>query len=171
MHTGHAEEHPAKPSISDKAREALDPVYESYFGVQMGLARDDLEATKKAAEKLTNAIEDVGDAAFARSGHGRWLSLSQQMTKHAKIISGAKDIEQARDGFFYLSQAAIDLHDSFGHHGKESFYLTHCPMARGGDGAYWLQTENIVWNSFYGASMLRCGSIKDELPPQLDEKK
>jgi hypothetical protein len=36
-------------------------------------------------------------------------------------------------------------------------------MARDGDGAFWLQTEDIVWNSFYGKSMLRCGSIESTL--------
>jgi Cu(I)/Ag(I) efflux system membrane fusion protein len=36
-------------------------------------------------------------------------------------------------------------------------------MARDNAGAYWLQEENIVWNSFYGEAMLRCGEIKQEL--------
>jgi hypothetical protein len=44
-------------------------------------------------------------------------------------------------------------------------------MARQGDGAYWLQAEDIVWNSFYGESMQRCGSIKDTLPSIGEGKK
>ena len=71
----------------------------------------------------------------------------------------------ARDGFFYLSEATIELHERFRHTGKGNYYLTHCSMARNGDGANWLQTEDIVWNSFYGASMLRCGSIEETLAP------
>jgi hypothetical protein len=38
-------------------------------------------------------------------------------------------------------------------------------MAFDNNGAYWLQTVDTVYNSFYGASMLRCGLIKESLPP------
>ena len=40
-----------------------------------------------------------------------------------------------------------------------------------GGGAYWLQTEDIGWNSFYGASMLRCGSIEETLAATVEEKR
>jgi Cu(I)/Ag(I) efflux system membrane fusion protein len=148
---------------SSKAREALVPVYKAYFDIQMALAKDDLDGAKKAGAKLSTALKNVDMSVFSRSGHDRWMELSKKMAKQADRISTAKDISLARDGFFYLSEATIALHGSFRHTGKKSYYLTHCPMARDGDGAYWLQTEDIVWNSFYGASMLRCGSIKDTL--------
>jgi Cu(I)/Ag(I) efflux system membrane fusion protein len=156
---------------SVKTREALVPVYNRYFEVQMALAKDDLANAKKAGADLSTAIKNVDMSVFSRNGHGRWMELSKKLTKHADRISDAKDIKVARDGFFYLSEATIDLHESFGHAGKESFYLTHCPMARDGDGAYWLQTENIVWNSFYGESMLRCGSIKETLASTAEGKR
>jgi Cu(I)/Ag(I) efflux system membrane fusion protein len=70
---------------------------------------------------------------------------------------------KSRDAFYHVSQAIIELHDTFGHAGETPLYLTFCPMARDNEGAYWLQEENIVWNSFYGESMLRCGEIKKEL--------
>ena len=70
----------------------------------------------------------------------------------------------ARDGFYDLSRAVIELHDSFGHAaGEADFYLTFCPMARNGKGAHWIQTVDVVWNSFYGEAMLRCGEIKQTL--------
>ncbi|NIM65840.1 MAG: DUF3347 domain-containing protein [Candidatus Latescibacteria bacterium] len=156
---------------SVKAREAMVPVYNQYFDVQMALAKDDLEGATKAGTRLITAIKSVNISVFSRSGHGRWMELSKKLTKHADRISSAKDIKVARDGFFYLSEATIDLHQSFGHAGKEDYYLTHCPMAREGDGAYWLQTENIVWNSFYGESMLRCGSIKETLASTAEGKR
>jgi Cu(I)/Ag(I) efflux system membrane fusion protein len=86
------------------------------------------------------------------------------MTEATNTGVESDNIESARDAFYHLSVAAIELHDTFGHAGDASFYLTYCPMARDNTGAHWLQTENIVWNSFYGDMMLRCGTIKDELP-------
>lgn len=163
--------HEKKPVENGTARAALNPVYDAYFNVQMALAKDDLKAAKKAGAEVTAAVKNVGETVFSRVGQGRWLDLSQKIAKQGEVISKAKDLTQARDGFFYLSQAVIDLHNNFGHSGDRNFYLTHCPMARDGGGADWLQTENIVWNSFYGASMLRCGSIEGTLPPEPDEKK
>jgi hypothetical protein len=34
-------------------------------------------------------------------------------------------------------------------------------MARDGDGAFWLQTQEKTWNSYWGARMLTCGSVKE----------
>jgi membrane fusion protein, copper/silver efflux system len=143
--------------------EAITPVYNTYFDVQMALAKDDLDAARKAGASLATTVERVDMSRFSRTGHGRWMELAKKLTVQSDRIKNAEDIKVARDGFFYLSQAIIELHKSFSHIGQESFYLTHCPMARDGDGAYWLQKKDIVWNSFYGEAMLRCGSIDEEL--------
>jgi Cu(I)/Ag(I) efflux system membrane fusion protein len=158
-------------SESTDALEALAPVYDRYFDIQMALAKDDLTSATKAGGHLSTAVENVSKTVFSRKGHDRWMVLSKKLKKHAEQILNAKDITAARDGFFYLSEAAIELQKSFGHAGEEDFYLTHCPMARNGDGAYWLQTEDIVWNSFYGESMLRCGSIKETLESNAREER
>ena len=162
---------PERSDENSEAREALAPVYNAYFDIQMALAKDDLDGAKKAGANLSTATANVDMSVFSRSGHGRWMELSKKMIMQAGRISNAKDITLARDGFFYLSEATIELHGSFRHTGKKNYYLTHCPMARDGDGAYWLQTEDIVWNSFYGASMLRCGSIKETLASAVEGKR
>jgi len=157
---------PATPSsASGEARAAIAPLYTVYFGVQMALAKDDLPGAKTAADTLAQATAGVDMALFEGEAHMRWMELSKIIATRAKAIAGAKDIEAARDGFFYLSSAVIEMERAFGHSGKEKHYLTHCPMARGGDGAYWLQTVDTVWNSFYGDRMLRCGSVEEAFPP------
>jgi Cu(I)/Ag(I) efflux system membrane fusion protein len=59
----------------------------------------------------------------------------------------------------------IGLQASFGHSGDRPLYLAFCPMARDNEGAYWLQETETVNNSYYGSEMLRCGEIKETLPP------
>jgi Cu(I)/Ag(I) efflux system membrane fusion protein len=39
-------------------------------------------------------------------------------------------------------------------------------MAFGNSGADWLQADKSVANPYFGASMLRCGSVKSELAVQ-----
>jgi Cu(I)/Ag(I) efflux system membrane fusion protein len=145
--------------------DALVPVYDAYFGVQMALANDDHGGARSAARDVGDAVQKVDMKIFSHSGHERWMEISKSMVSAALKTSESDDITAARDGFFHLSKAAIMLHDSFGHAGEGNYYLTFCPMARNNAGAFWLQTENVVWNSFYGASMLRCGEIKKNLPP------
>ena len=91
------------------------------------------------------------------------MRISRELANRTNTGKLAKDIGDARNAFYHTSLAIIELHDTFGHAGDSSFYLTYCPMARDNAGAYWLQQANIVWNSFYGESMLRCGEIKQEL--------
>jgi Cu(I)/Ag(I) efflux system membrane fusion protein len=145
--------------------DALTPVYAAYFDVQMSLASDDLEAAKHASEQVVAQIDDVDMSLFSRTGHSRWMELSKRLSDYASEITVADDIEAARNGFYNISKAVIDMQESFGH-ADRNYYLTFCPMARDNKGAYWLQTVDTVYNSFYGASMLRCGEIKTPLPAE-----
>jgi len=148
---------------SEDARAALASVYDAYFDVQMALANDNLEDARKAYGKLEDEIGSVDMGLFEGEGHRRWMKVSTALAEAAGIGESVENIESARDAFYDLSQAAIELHDTFGHTADVPYYLTYCPMARDNKGAYWLQEENIVWNSFYGESMLRCGEIKQEM--------
>lgn len=152
-------------SESETALGSIAPVYEAYFDVQMALAKDDHSNAVSAAMKIQEAVERVDMKIFSHAGHKKWMNLSGPVLAGARKVSRSEDIETARDGFYSLSKAAIGLHDSFGHVGGADYYLTFCPMARDNAGAYWLQKEDVVWNSFYGESMLRCGEIKKKMAP------
>jgi Cu(I)/Ag(I) efflux system membrane fusion protein len=160
---------PARMQESEDVLDALEPVYDAYFGVQMALANDDHDKAKTAAREVEEAVKKVDMNLFSHSGHEMWMDISKTVISATQKTAESGDIEAARDGFFFLSNATIELHDSFGHKGEGNYYLTFCPMARGNAGAFWLQTENVVWNSFYGASMLRCGEIKKNLPPASED--
>jgi Cu(I)/Ag(I) efflux system membrane fusion protein len=151
-----------KQEEEPEVRAALSPVYAAYFDVQMALATDDLAGARKAGAALADNAEGVDMSIFSRAGHDRWMALAKELHKQAGRVAAAEDIKTARDGFFFLSKSIIGAHESFGH-SDGAFYLTHCPMARDGDGAYWLQKEDVVWNSFYGESMQHCGSIEETL--------
>ncbi len=156
---------------SSHAARAFTPIYGTYFAVQMALAKDDLSTTRKAGTGLAAEIAKQKGAGLSQKGRDSWQSLHDPLLANARRIAKAEDIAIARDAFFHLSESVIELHESFGHSGGESFFITFCPMAREGGGAFWLQTVDIVWNSFYGAEMLRCGTIKEELPPRSRDTK
>lgn len=150
-------------SESAETLKQLTPVYNAYFDIQMALASDDLEAAKQAATQVQERTSSVDMSLFSRDGHGQWMDISKRLASSATEVSESPDIDAARKGFISLSQAAIDLQDNFGHADTRDYYLTFCPMANDNQGAHWLQTVDTVYNSFYGASMLRCGEIKKPL--------
>lgn len=152
------------PEESSEVRRALDPVYEAYLEVQGALAEDDLPSAKGAAGALERAASKVDTELFSQAGHEIWMKALSALKSAAVQITDAGDIAEARDGFFCLSNAVIDLHRSFGHDGGSAYYLTFCPMARDNEGAYWLQADSTVSNPYYGKAMLRCGDIKEVLP-------
>ena len=53
-----------------------------------------------------------------------------------------------------------------GHPGAETHYVAFCPMAFDNRGAPWLARVRQINNPYYGASMLRCGSVKAEMKPR-----
>ena len=48
----------------------------------------------------------------------------------------------------------------------KKIHLTFCPMAFNNKGTYWLQTRDVVNNPYFGAKMLKCGTIKDTYKPR-----
>jgi len=157
--SGHADA--GRVESNDSVRKALVPVYAAYFKLWEALAGDDVDRATKAGGELLAAVKKVDMSVFAGPAHTSWMELSKSLSESANDISKAKDMKAARDAFFRLSKATIDLHGDFGHTGSRSFYLSFCPMARDGDGAYWLQENDELLNPYYGASMLYCGAVKE----------
>ena len=151
-------------TVGSAALEALAPLYEAYFEVQMALAGDDLAAATAAYARVRKTAGAVDMSLFAGRIHGEWMEISAAIVDNAGAGAGAADIAAARDAFFHLSRAMIDLEEKIGHTGGD-FWLTFCPMARDNKGAFWIQQVDTVYNSFYGHVMLRCGSIEKRLPP------
>lgn len=160
-----ASESPEALPLAD--RHKLDSLYTAYFAVQAALAGDDYEASIKGYQNLADMTRRLfGATAKDSTLHAL---LAGKVLEWSRKGSTSVDINEARDAFYHLSNAMISLHDSYGHLGDRQFFLAYCPMARNNQGAYWLQTSNIVNNSYWGAAMLRCGEIKKELSPDKKE--
>ncbi|RMH29745.1 MAG: DUF3347 domain-containing protein, partial [Planctomycetota bacterium] len=72
----------------------------------------------------------------------------------------------ARVRFDGVSAAAIALVRRFGYAGDAPAGLAHCPMAFDNRGADWLQRGDTINNPYFGASMLRCGEIRETFAPR-----
>lgn len=130
---------------AQETNEALKTVLAGYFEVKDALVSDDAAKAKEAATTLA----------------GLTGSYAQQLNEHIEAIAGTDDIEEQRQAFEALSVALYDLSKEGGL--GLTIYKQYCPMAFNDKGAYWLSREKQVLNPYFGASMLRCGSVQETI--------
>ncbi|MCK6616320.1 MAG: DUF3347 domain-containing protein [Cyclobacteriaceae bacterium] len=132
-------------TTTKETNEALKVVLTGYFDVKDALVNDDAAKAKEAAAAL---IASTGDYANA---------LNESLNK----IASTDDIEAQRVAFETLS---MNLYEAAKQGGAGmTIYKQYCPMAFDDKGAFWLSDEKQVLNPYFGASMLRCGSVKEEI--------
>lgn len=152
---------PERVSVPDSFVFALKPVYAAYLDAQEALAADDLGGFSQAAADLRTALSFVEETGLVGEPLGEWRRAAARL----RVEPGITDIEIARTKFEGMSEAVIALQRRFGHRGSEEWQLAHCPMAFDNQGADWLQRGEQINNPYFGASMLRCGEIRESFGP------
>jgi len=131
-------------SISTDLAKKILPLY---LKLQSSLAGDDLQLSK---EQLKAMMETTGHA-------GALPELIHKMMDADSL----DDIR--RPHFDTLSEAMIDAVRSDSHVFEGDLYQMHCPMVYDTTGADWLQVTDDLRNPYFGASMLTCGEVKENL--------
>ncbi len=136
--------------------EYVDQLLNPYFGIQTSLAKDNLILAK------TNA-SDMLDLLNAKINDDKELLLSAIQIA-LESTNNASDIQSARAAFLKLSENMNTLIENNRTMGTTNdIYKVFCPMAFDGNGGIWLQNNNEIQNPYYGAAMLRCGTVKNLL--------
>ena len=140
----------------------LDAVYQSYLRAQVALAGDDPETAQSAFTALKTAVSN----AHVHPGEGPAQAATSAVSKLTEDLTPqvAGSLEAMRTRFETVTEHLLELHQVAGHTGTQPLYRMHCPMAFDNKGADWLQQGKTLANPYFGASMLRCGSVKAELP-------
>lgn len=129
-------------------------IFTAYFAMWTALHSDQLEQWQQAAEQYFAAVNGV-----------HWpntlIAVKQGLLNNSEHLHHVTSISQARSQFFDHSKAMIELARMGVHEGE--VFRAHCPMARDNAGADWLQPNNELLNPYFGASMLRCGSIEEAI--------
>jgi Cu(I)/Ag(I) efflux system membrane fusion protein len=154
---------PEQPDLPSAFVASLDPVYEAYLALQEALADDDLEASRAAAAKVSEAVAGVRSEMLVGTPLSDWRRLRAGL----RIESAGADIEALRSSFYGLSQTMISLQDRFGHALDRDLVIAWCPMAFDDQGAPWIQAGRTIDNPYFGSMMLRCGEVRRELPSRV----
>lgn len=151
-----------KFTISQKAKDALKPLFTEYLSMKDALTNDNLENAKKAGSTILKTVDGLNMSLFTGESHNVWLGLSSDLKNALQHVQHFKTLEEIRKAFQQVSNTMIGLETSFNPN-EEALYVIHCPMANNNRGADWLSTSKEVKNPYYGQSMLTCGEVTKEM--------
>ncbi len=152
-------------------RGQLGALLEDYFRLWKALSADDAAVAQKEAQALQTSLGALDMTALNEAAHHAWMPLHQELVPAVDSLAKAKDIASLRTAFEPVSIALTKAVKSFHPAGPEAVFVAHCPMAFDFRGASWLQPNQDLLNPYFGAEMLTCGSIKDNIltaPPSED---
>jgi Cu(I)/Ag(I) efflux system membrane fusion protein len=151
--------------VPDTFKTQIDGVFSAYFEVQQALSQDNFNGAQSSAKSLFEALNAVDMKLLTGSAHMAWMKDQKDLKKSAQEVISAKDIEGARSAFIQLSDSLYAVAKKFGTSGKQPILRFHCPMAAGGEGAYWLQNKPGTENPYYGSAMFKCGDQVEAVSP------
>lgn len=118
-----------------------------YLRLQTALAADNLQAAKDQAKAMMEI-----------TGH------SGPLPELLHTMLAADSLDSMRKPHFdALSTALIESVKADSHAFEGDLYQMHCPMVYGSTGADWIQASEDLKNPYFGATMLTCGEVKENL--------
>ncbi len=149
-------------SISQKAKNALNPLLTDYLSMKDALTNDNLEKAKSSGTKMLKVIDGLNMSMFTGESHSVWMGFSSDIKNALQHVQHFKTLEEIRKPFQQVANTMIGLEMSF-NPTNEVLYVIHCPMANNNKGADWLSTTKEVKNPYYGQAMLTCGEVTKEI--------
>ena len=147
--------------VADEFRGQIWAIVEKYVLLQRALAADSEEGAAGATGDVLDALAGIDMGLVSGEAHELWMDNAGKMKTALGRIRAAAGIESMRKEFEALSKELIVAVGQFGIPQGKTLYKTHCPMAFDNKGADWLQLDENILNPYFGASMLKCGEVKE----------
>ena len=143
-------------------REKISLLVARYLDLQQHLAADNLEEARADSTALTS-LEKTVSAELRATGFEQATTLASRLTEDVDLLTAAKELADIRTAFYPLSQTLAQVVETFGSSDSTPLYIQFCPMAFGNTGATWLSTTEEINNPYFGAMMLRCGEVRQQI--------
>ena len=122
-----------------------------YYNLKDALVAGNRDLASSKAEAFVKTAGTIDSKVIAENNIA-------PLVKDAGKIAETKDLKKQREYFIDFSSnmatvaKAVKLVD-------KPVYLEYCPMKK----AYWLSSEKVIKNPYYGNSMLGCGEVKETI--------
>lgn len=141
----------------------LNDITLAYFEVTEALAADSFADAQKTLPELKMQLEAIDSSLLTGDASEQLAESRDSMLASLSAMQSATDLESIRQSLASLSEELAAAVRSFGDGLETPVYRARCPMAFQNRGAAWLQRDAIVNNPYFGAMMLRCGSVLEIL--------
>jgi Cu(I)/Ag(I) efflux system membrane fusion protein len=149
-------------SVNTSVKKLLTPLFDKYFLLKEALVKDDFKTSKKHAAALLKQLNKINMTVFKGEAHNIWMEQSSTIKKALTAIEKEDNIKGIRQHFITLSNSFIQLAKAFKPF-QERVFIQHCPMTNNNSGADWISKSEEILNPYFGASMLNCGNVKEEI--------
>jgi membrane fusion protein, copper/silver efflux system len=149
-------------TTSEEFKQQLSAVLEAYLKLKDAFVATDVALAKRATVPVIDAMNAMDMNLLKGAAHMYWMDEVRALTAHSEKIAELDDIEDQRTQFVFLSQAMVKSIKVYGIP-ENTYYVQHCPMANGGEGADWVSTMTKINNPYYGEAMISCGTTMDTI--------
>ena len=139
----------------------LETLVFSYLEMKNALVNDHFEQAQSALQTFSKEVTNSEEMNDHPEHSERHSFHHAEMVKAVNTALEAENIGQLRNQFDEISVHLITALKNQGY--GEGLYIQYCPMVDNGDGAQWLSKEEEIRNPYYGAMMLKCGSVEEKL--------
>jgi len=136
------------------------PIIDAYIQIKNGLVADSKVATAKGGTALLAAFSKFDMTTLKGDTHKEYMEILESAKEQAEHIVKSP-IDHQREHFETLSTDVNDLIALLGT--EKTLYQDFCPMANNNKGAYWLSEVKDIKNPYFGAKMMKCGSVKKQI--------
>jgi Cu(I)/Ag(I) efflux system membrane fusion protein len=148
---------------------ALNKLFTSYFKIQTALAGDNAKAAATEFAAMGSALSNLDMGTLSHEAHAAWMPWSADIKKLILAPDTRSDIAAIRVSFDQLSELLSKATQQFKLNTPVEYFRFHCPMAFDNRGADWFQNDDNLKNPYYGAAMLKCGSLTETIGGEKDE--
>jgi hypothetical protein len=147
-------------NVDAKAAASIKEIVDHYFHIKNALANDNGSEAASGANAMDAAISKLDKSLLTAEQKTAYDKDEEEMKEHADhIAKNGNDIKHQRSHFVMLSEVMYELVKNFG--AGRPVYHDHCPMARDNQGAMWISEMKEIKNPYFGAQMLKCGTIEE----------
>ena len=132
----------------------VQPLLNKYIQLKDALVESNAQLAAAHGKTLSETISLVDATRLQVNERKEFMAEKNLLLKMALKISKTNDIEQQRTAFTELSVSLWKVVVAAEGVNGQVFYQ-YCPMKK----AYWLSTEAVIKNPYYGAKMLSCGKV------------
>ncbi len=137
-------------------QQQLQKTWQVYLSLQAALAGDDVKKARSQLAAFDKALAAIDPSPLRGKAKAFWSKEQKNLKKISGSLKKAASIEDFRRAFKPLSEEVGVLAKAIGFGPGVTVVEIHCPMAFGGQGAVWYQTDEEVRNPYYGKEMISC---------------